>query len=203
MEVPRLGVKSELQLLAYTTTCSNARPPTHRARPGTEPASSRILAEFLTHWTTMGMPKNDYFKKTDKSPGASRTTNEQTIEICFHDKTKRSRFLNLHTKGILVCFKESWESCLPNPDDSWFVRVDCGWFSGTDWARHHFHLQWEERCASVHWCPEGGPCLKHPRQKHFYIKEKQFSPSQPLYNNCHRKIRSKFWWKKKEIRSSH
>ena len=29
MDVPRLGVKSELQLLAYTTTHSNARSLTH------------------------------------------------------------------------------------------------------------------------------------------------------------------------------
>ena len=46
MEVPRLGVKSELQLLACATSHSNARALTHGARPGIEPASSWIL--FVT-----------------------------------------------------------------------------------------------------------------------------------------------------------
>ena len=48
MEVPRLGVKSELQLLAYTTAHSNARSLTHWARPGIKPASSWILVGFIT-----------------------------------------------------------------------------------------------------------------------------------------------------------
>ena len=62
-EVPRLGVKSELQLLAYTIatamqdprcTCAlhhsygNARSLIHSARPGIEPASSWMLVGFLT-----------------------------------------------------------------------------------------------------------------------------------------------------------
>ena len=62
MEVPRLGVKSEL--LVYTTATatwdpsrvcdldttvhSNTRSLTHRVRPGIEPASSWILVEFVT-----------------------------------------------------------------------------------------------------------------------------------------------------------
>ena len=63
MEVPRLGVKSELYLLAYTTPIatrdlsasvthttaySNAGSLTHWARSGIKPASSRILVGFLT-----------------------------------------------------------------------------------------------------------------------------------------------------------
>ena len=63
MEVPRLRVKSELQLLAYDTatatgiwamsaTCTtvhgNARSLTHRARPRIEPVSSWILVRFLS-----------------------------------------------------------------------------------------------------------------------------------------------------------
>ena len=43
MGVPRLGVKSELQLLTYIT-----------ARPGRETASSWILVRFLTCWATAG-----------------------------------------------------------------------------------------------------------------------------------------------------
>ena len=45
MEVPRLGVKLELGPLAYITAHSNAGSLTPWARPGIEPASSRILAD--------------------------------------------------------------------------------------------------------------------------------------------------------------
>ena len=63
MEVPRLGVESELQLLAYTTTIATqdlsyvcdlyhssrqCQSLTHWARPGIEPMSSWILARFVT-----------------------------------------------------------------------------------------------------------------------------------------------------------
>ena len=56
MEVPRLGVKLELQLrprsqpqqhwiqapsITYAAACGNTRPLTHRARPGIEPISSQ------------------------------------------------------------------------------------------------------------------------------------------------------------------
>ena len=51
MEVPRLGVKSELQLLAYSHSHSNAGSLTHQARPEIEPLSSWILVGFLTHLT--------------------------------------------------------------------------------------------------------------------------------------------------------
>ena len=68
MEVPRLGVKSELKLqstpqtqqhqiqatsVTYGTACSNARPVTNRARAGIEPTSS---------WTLCWVHKeNSYF----------------------------------------------------------------------------------------------------------------------------------------------
>ena len=63
MELPRLGVKSKLQLLAYTTAeatwdrsriCDlhhsswNARFLTHWMRPGMEPTSSWILVRFIS-----------------------------------------------------------------------------------------------------------------------------------------------------------
>ena len=63
-EVPRLGVKSELQLAAcipqpqqcqiravsatYTTANSNTQSLTHWARPGIEPATSRHLVRFVS-----------------------------------------------------------------------------------------------------------------------------------------------------------
>ena len=67
MEIPKLGVESEVQLPAiatatatqiqavsvtYTTAHGNAGSLTHRARPGIKPASSRILVGYVTaeHW---------------------------------------------------------------------------------------------------------------------------------------------------------
>ena len=47
MEVPRLGIKSELQLSAYLChSHGNAR---SLMRPGIKPASSEILVRFITH----------------------------------------------------------------------------------------------------------------------------------------------------------
>ena len=59
MEVPRLGVQSELQLRAYATATGTdskselqlaafAGSSTHRQRPGIETTSSLILVRFLT-----------------------------------------------------------------------------------------------------------------------------------------------------------
>ena len=54
VEVPRLGVQSELQprqigalSRTYTTAHGNARSLTHRVRPGIEPASSWILVRLV------------------------------------------------------------------------------------------------------------------------------------------------------------
>ena len=73
MEVSRLGVKSELQLLAYTTAtatphlshvCDLHASSRQRwilnpwVRPGIKPMLSWILARFLTCWATTGTPKN-------------------------------------------------------------------------------------------------------------------------------------------------
>ena len=71
MEVPRLGVQSELQLPAYTTATAtwdratsatyttahgNARSPTQWARPGIKPSTSRFLVGFINHRATTGTP---------------------------------------------------------------------------------------------------------------------------------------------------
>ena len=48
MEVPRLGVKSEQQLPAYTTAHSNVRFLTHWARPGIKPITSWFLVRFVS-----------------------------------------------------------------------------------------------------------------------------------------------------------
>ena len=73
MEVPRLGVESELQLPAYTratatpdpaasatytTAHGNAGYLTHWERPLIKPATSWFLVRFVNHWATMGTPSS-------------------------------------------------------------------------------------------------------------------------------------------------
>ena len=62
-EFPRLGVKSELQLPAYTTTHAKARSLTHWVRPGIKPTTSRILVRVVTCWAAMGLPGEGTWKK--------------------------------------------------------------------------------------------------------------------------------------------
>ena len=54
-EVPRLGVKSDLQLQTHASVCGNTRSLTHWARPGIEPVFSQRQVRFLTQWATMGI----------------------------------------------------------------------------------------------------------------------------------------------------
>ena len=78
MQLPRLGVESELQLPAYTMATAIAirdrshvcnlyqsswecQILTHWARPGIKPASSWILFRFITCWSIMGTPSNGIF----------------------------------------------------------------------------------------------------------------------------------------------
>ena len=67
MKVTSLGVKLELQLLAYTRSeaylqpapqlMATLNPLTHWVGPGIEPTTfSWILVGFLTHWATTGIP---------------------------------------------------------------------------------------------------------------------------------------------------
>ena len=63
MEIPRLGVESELQQhqiraesATYTTAHGNAGSLTHWLRPRIKPASSQILVGFINCWTTQGIP---------------------------------------------------------------------------------------------------------------------------------------------------
>ena len=71
MEVPRLGVESELLLLAYTTVTAMQDPgctcdPHHssqqsqilnpQSKARAEPTTSRILVRFVNDWATMGTP---------------------------------------------------------------------------------------------------------------------------------------------------
>ena len=48
MEVPRLGVKSELQLPAYAIAHGNVGSLTHWARPGIKPSTSWFLVGFFS-----------------------------------------------------------------------------------------------------------------------------------------------------------
>ena len=87
MKVPRLGVKSKLQLPAYTiakamqiwatsvtytTVHGNAGSLTHWARPGIKRVSSWILVRFVNHWAMTGTPRIKYLTKSiTSSPKAT------------------------------------------------------------------------------------------------------------------------------------
>ena len=62
IEVPRLGVEPELQLLACTTAYGNTRSLTHWGKLGIKPTSSEILVRFLTQWATVGVPSSVFLK---------------------------------------------------------------------------------------------------------------------------------------------
>ena len=103
MEIPRLGVKSELgcwpmpwpqpqphriQAVSaiYTTAHGNIRSLNHWASPGIEPSSSWMLVRFVNHWAMMGTPKivKFYGLKTLESLGQWPTYSIQTINICSY-----------------------------------------------------------------------------------------------------------------------
>ena len=74
VEVPRLGVQSELQLLGYTTAIATQNPShiydlyhssTHRAMPGIKPASSWILAGFISTEPQRELPGFFIYKSCD------------------------------------------------------------------------------------------------------------------------------------------
>ena len=90
MEVPRLGVKLELQLLAYTRAHSNAGSLTLWARPGMEPLSSWILVKFVNRWATARTPNVWSFNPlcctgdwTHASTAAWATAVEVFLFFCF------------------------------------------------------------------------------------------------------------------------
>ena len=57
MKVPKLGVKSEWQLLAYQPTPQLTTMPDPQPTEGVQgPASSRILVSIVNHWATKGTP---------------------------------------------------------------------------------------------------------------------------------------------------
>ena len=78
MEVPRLGVKLELQLLAHATATAmpnqsrvcdlhhssgQGQSPTHWARPGMKPASSSILGGFVSAVPQWELPQKYFLKE--------------------------------------------------------------------------------------------------------------------------------------------
>ena len=64
MKVPRLGIKLELQLPAYTTAHGSARSLTHQGGPGIEPTSSWILVRFVAAEPWWERPVSFIFKGT-------------------------------------------------------------------------------------------------------------------------------------------
>ena len=88
MEMPRLGLKSELKLgptqqpwqhevwatsVTYATACSNPGSLTHWARPGIKPASSQSLCQVLNPVSHSGNSKmflknNDFYQASQREP---------------------------------------------------------------------------------------------------------------------------------------
>ena len=109
MEVPRLGIKSEPQLLAYTiatampdptlsltytTAQGNSRSLSHRVRPGFEPASSWTLVgfasselqgELLLGFFNAGLHSGPSLHRVE---GAIRLSAQRAVRVsqskCFH-----------------------------------------------------------------------------------------------------------------------
>ena len=83
MEIPRVGVKSELQWLAYTTATTTQDPSRvcnlhHRSltqwvRLGIEPTSSWILVRFVNHRARTGTPNTWFLKHVSCHPVATRS----------------------------------------------------------------------------------------------------------------------------------
>ena len=61
MEIPRLGVKSQLQLLVYTAAHSHTGSLTRWARLGIEPASLWILVGFVSTGPQRELPPSMLF----------------------------------------------------------------------------------------------------------------------------------------------
>ena len=114
MDVPRLGVESKLQLLAYTTPCGNDGSLTHWVRSGTEPTSSWILVRFVTT-----KPWQELQYSTLKSKAAP---NNQHIAVstvkCMHfiqsGRNKDNSFTSFHVNTccqikIFLKFSEHWK----------------------------------------------------------------------------------------------
>ena len=123
MEVPRLRVKSELQMPVYSTATAmrdpscifcyptawgNARSLTHWARPGIEPWSSWILVRFisaepwqelllvgfLTPWATMGTPQS-YFKKKEEEEDEQGSRMESVETLYSSEKLSNSHIFSV------------------------------------------------------------------------------------------------------------
>ena len=111
MEVPRLGVQSELYHQpmpqpqqcgirvasgTYTTAPGNARSLSHWARPEIEPTTSWFLIGFVNHWATRGTPL-EFFKciyKISPMEGLPRPviygmSNQSQYECCAYGNTSR------------------------------------------------------------------------------------------------------------------
>ena len=82
IEVPRLGVKSELQLLVYLHhSHSNVGLLTHWAKPGIEPASSWILVGFVSAEPQQNFHKSNTFWQSIFSLVYSFTAWEEILLI--------------------------------------------------------------------------------------------------------------------------
>ena len=145
MEVPKLEVKSERQLQAYTSatampdlSCicilghSNARSLTYWVGPGIKPASSWILAGFLTRWATVGTLSLMFYQShTHTQQGACKVLH--LLKSRYHQLIRWDRKLEI-----------------------WFTNV-----TGWPWAHHLNPQLWfpYRKARQMHSLPMEG-CLR-------------------------------------------
>ena len=101
MEVPRLGVQSELLLRDLSLGCNlhtahgNTGSLTHWARPGIEPATSRFLVGFINHWAMVGTLTSWIYTFKNFLTGVLGIVLKESKSTCVHLPWFSVIFLNL------------------------------------------------------------------------------------------------------------
>ena len=124
MEVPRLGIKSELQLPAYTTATAtrdpshicnltiahgNTRSLTHWKRPGIEHASSWILVRFISAEPWRELPCLSFNEKSSRYQGKSLFQRHREGRDGGRDRMTDGQF-SQNCKGTIVTISiRSWD----------------------------------------------------------------------------------------------
>ena len=151
MEVPRLGVQSELQLPAYATattrpdlshvcdlhhSCGNARSLTHWVGPGFEPESSWIRVEFISAEPQWGFLDVEFFTLGFHCALLSDPKSCDWPSLSFSFLIGKVRKLDT-ASGFQI---SSWESFMRKDvveADKLGAAVEEGWVGS--WIQHHPH----------------------------------------------------------------
>ena len=113
MEVPKLGVESELQLLAYATAHGNTGSLTHSARSGIEPATSWFLVRFVSSAPRQELPRLRFL--TNALRLASSTKGENWEVNGANNLTFTNIFSHVYKyeiKGMRRLYVQSQSTCV-------------------------------------------------------------------------------------------